>query len=307
MLLDKVTGFTLALTAMLLYGVYMVPRKKSPISQSAFTFWMGFGILVGSGIITLVSGGVGRVNLAQLALIFGSGLVWATGTHTYCLGVKSIGLSRSTPIKNASAILAALLGIAVLHEFALDRPLPLALVVLASIAVVGSAAVLGGVEAMDSQPSKPGSKSVLWGILYSAWAAVAYSVYTVPMKIVYRQGVTPADFLFYMSLGCFVGMSITARLTRPRSKSPAVTWRDRGLAQFSGLMWVAGSLAANIAVKLIGVAITWPLTKTTVVAVAYGALILKEIDMSRHKRAVWIGVALSIAGVALLAWATSIQ
>ncbi|MCE5197766.1 MAG: GRP family sugar transporter [Armatimonadota bacterium] len=308
MQVDHITGLTLAVVAMVLYGVYMVPRKKSRISQSSYTFWMGLGALLCAGLLGLVFRGIVLVTHFQLALMLISGVVWATGTHAYCRGVQLIGLARSTPIKNTSAMLGTIFGILILHEFSFHKVFPLVLVMLGSAAIVVSATILGLVEANgDGDLKITSSRAIPYGIACSVWAAISYSVYTIPMKILFGQGVGPSTFLFYMSVGCFVGMSLTALVTRPRKDSIPVTWRDRNLAMLSGAMWAVGSMGANIAVKLIGVAITWPLTKTTLVAVLYGVLVLREIDVARHKRTLTNGLVLSLIGVALLAWATAVH
>lgn len=299
-------GFALALFAMVLYGVYMVPRKKSSISAGAFTFWMGVGILLGTSIIGLVSGDVGRINPAEYLLIFVSGVVWATGTHAYSVAVKMIGLSRSTPLKNVSAVLATLAGIIIFGEFSFQNHLAIVMVIAGSVAITVSASILARVEAPElDAPVKTNPRYLLYGILCSLWAAVAYSVYTIPMKIAYSHGISPSGFLFYMGHGCFVGMTVMALFAGAKQGKGIVTWKDRWLAQLSGAMWAVGSVCANIAVGRIGVAVTWPLTKNTVIAVAYGVIILKEVDIIKHKKDLRYGILLSIVGVILLAVAMS--
>ena len=289
---------------MVLYGLYMVPRKRSKVSQSTYTFWMGCGILIGTTLIGAVSGGIAHVTLAQYLLIFFCGVFWATGTDAYCRAVRYIGLSRSTPIKNTSAFLGMLCGIIAFHEFSARSGASLVLVIVGSVAVTGSAVLLGRVEANGAEKGKASRRKLVLGVLCSMWAAIAYSAYTIPMKIAYQQGVSPSAFLFYMGQGCFVGMVLMALLGGFRPAPKLVTWYDRNLALISGAMWALGSLCANIAVKLIGIAITWPLTKNTVVAVVYGAFVLREIDVMRHRRNLSYGLALSVIGVILLALAT---
>jgi glucose uptake protein GlcU len=305
--LDQILGFGLALMAMILYGVYMVPRKSSAVSQSTYSFWMGCGILAA----TLAAGWIAEgklpiIGLRDYAIIVGSGILWATGTVAYCVGVKNIGLSRSSPIKNTSAILGTLIGIVFFHEFTSGRSMPLLLAIVGSLCIVVSATVLGRVESFDDADVEEGSNSFLIGVVASGWAAVAYSAYTIPMKMAYSHGVSPSAFLFYMGQGCFIGMAALAYILRPRgaqARKEKIHARDRWLAISSGAMWGVGSLCANIAIKLIGIAIAWPVTKNTIVAVVYGVVILKEIDTARHKRDLGFGLFLSLAGVVLLAFA----
>jgi len=276
---------------------------------------MGVGILLGTSAIGLISGDVGRISPSECLLIFLSGVIWATGTHSYSVAVKMIGLSRSTPLKNISAVLATLIGILIFREFSFHNHLAVAMVIGGSVAIAVSASIFARVEAPDLdvppneitvQPkSSTDSRHLLYGILCSLWAAVAYSVYTIPMKIAFTHGISPSGFLFYMGHGCFVGMTLMAVIAGARPGKGVVTWKDRWLAQMSGVMWTVGSVCTNIAVKKIGVAITWPLTKNTVIAVLYGVLVLKEVDTLKHKKDLRYGIILSIAGVVLLALAMS--
>lgn len=304
MSLNHLIGFGLALISMVLYGLYMVPRKRAKIVQSTFSFWMGLGILISTSIMGVIFKGFGAVTHAQYIAMLASGLIWATGTHAYCRGVQLIGLSRSTPIKNTSAMLGTLVGIIALHEYASSSAGSMLLVLMGSLLVVISATILGRVESQeDAAQQKADSRYYIYGVLCSVWAAIAYSVWTIPMKHLYQQGISPSQFLVYMCHGCFLGMCAIALITRPRGqdvKLPSVTWRDRWLAQLSGLMWAIGSLCANIAVKHVGVAVTWPVTKNTLIAVLFGVFVLKEIDASKHKRDLNIGLILSLLGVILL-------
>jgi glucose uptake protein GlcU len=300
--LHESIGFGLALMSMVLYGLYMVPRKRSSVSQGAFTFWMGLGILISTSTIGLVADrGVPGVNLLQFSLALASGIVWGTGSLAYCIGVKNIGLSRSTPIKNISAILGTMFGIIVFHEFSFNRIVPAMLAIGGSLAIVISATALASIESVEEVAVPQQRSNLFYGVLGSLWAAFAYSIYTIPMKILFKQGITPSGFLFYMGIGCFVGMAGLGLILSGRRDVMATTWRDRRRALLSGTMFGIGSLCANLAVKIIGVAVTWPLTKNTVVAVLYGVFVLKEVDIKKNRKALRLGLALSILGVILLA------
>ena len=318
-MLDKLVGFGLALLAMVLYSLYMVPRKKSPLPQSVYTLWMGVGILVSTTILGIASDGLPKVTFTNYMIMFISGVVWATGSDAYCRAVRKIGFSRSTPIKNVSAALGTLFGIICFGEFSLTDYKPLIFVILGSILVVVSASILGRVENIDESTgndTESGSyidkHKVLKGVLFAIWAAIAYSIYTVPMKVVYSRHVSPSEFLMYMGHGCFVGMVLLGIFDTWR-KGQSISGFLKGsnlpsiksviAPQITGIMWAIGSLAANIAVKHIGVAITWPLTKSTLFAVAYGVLVLKEVDAEKNKKDLYIGLGLSVVGIVFLALA----
>jgi len=280
----------------------MVPRKQSRISQGLFTFWMGCGILLGTSLIGIINlGRVPSTSWPLYVLMVSSGIVWATGTLAYCIAVKYIGLSRSTPVKNLSAIFGTLIGIVIFHEFSISRFLPCALAIMGSLAVVVSTTLLSRVESFDDAVDVDKKPKYIWGILSALWAAIAYSAYTVPMKMAYAQHITPSAFLYFMGQGCFIGMTLLAVALRTWKRKEPITWHERRMAALSGLMWAAGSFCANTAIKSIGIAVAWPLTKNTVIAVLYGVFVLKEIDTIKHKNELRIGLALSIAGIILLA------
>jgi glucose uptake protein GlcU len=304
MLLKQLTGFSLALMAMIAYSLYLVPRKRSHVSQRTFTFWMGCGILLGTGVIGLLGvKGIHMPTHRQYGMMFIGGLVWSTGTLAYCVAIKSIGLARSTPIKNLSALMGTFIGILLFHEFTFHRIVPTTLVIMGSVLTVISTTILGGVEATDDTADWEGSAGVVVGLLAAFWAAIAYSAYTIPMKIVYAQGVTPTSFLFFMGQGCFVGMTALALVTKDTSVKNAVSWRDRNLAGLAGITWAVGSFCANTAISMIGVAVAWPIMKNTLFTVLYGVFVLREVDVARRKRELTSGLALSFAGVVLLALA----
>lgn len=290
---------------MVLYGLYMVPRRTSAVSHRTYTLWMAIGILAGTAVIGLADRGVPRVRAESYVMVLVSGIIWGTGTSAYTRAVQTIGLSRSTPVKNLSAVFGALLGLVVFREFSLSGAHSTVLVLLGSVAVVVSAWMLSSVEAPEGGTGRLGARRLLVGAALSLWAAIAYSLYTVPMKLMYQQGMSPSGFLFCMGHGCFLGMALPVLLARRGPGAKKTVWRDRGLAVLSGLMWAVGSMCANVAVKIIGVAVTWPLTKTTLVAALYGAFVLREVDLARRRGRFWTGVALSVAGVVALAIALS--
>lgn len=254
--------------------------------------------------IGVVSGGVVPVSAAHYAMIFGGGVIWATGTLGYSSAVQLIGLSRSTPIKNTTAILGTVYGIAIFHEFGIGNPLAIALAVAGSLAVVGAATLLGRVTASEGQAVRLTRRRLAAGVGCSVWAALAYSLYIIPMKITFAQGLSPQTFLFYMGQGCFVGMSLMALVGGVPADADPVKWRDRLLSALAGVTWAVASICANAGVKLVGVAITWPTSNlNTVIAVGYGVLILRETNTNRHRLDLRAGLGLAVLGVALLALA----
>lgn len=297
----KITGIGLGLLAMVFFGLYMIPRKESAVCDRTYSLWMGVGILLSTTVTGLLAGGIRHVTFTRYLLMFGSGIVWSTGGFGYAMGVKLIGLFRSTPIKNTAAVLGAFTGVFILHEFPLHDIMPLTLVLLGSVAVLASAVVITRVRSRSEEEMQQTElRTLLLGVFWSFWAAVAFTAYAIPMKIVYEQGVTPIEFLFYMSQGIFAGLVLLALLCGSRSCEGPVTWRDRGWAMLTGLTYALGAICNNIAVYLVGVAVTWPLTRNPVVTVLFGALAYREVDLAKHKAVLGWGLALSVVGIVLI-------
>lgn len=276
------------------------------MSHQAFVLWMGIGMLLWATLAWIVLEEIQPATAVQYAVMFGCGVIWGTGTLGYTRAVQLIGLSRSTPVKNFSAVIGTLLGIVVLQEFSITDGSSMALVLGGSLAVTVSATLLGGLdEHPDSNSPKLTAKTKLYGFACALWAAIGFSIYPIPMRMYYSQGIGPAEFVFFMGLGCFLVLITPALFAGRGTLVKNVTWHDRRLAMLSGAMWAAGTLCAGIAVKLIGVAVTWPLTKSTIVAALYGAFVLKEVDLVNHRRGFVLGIVLSVVGVTLLAVATT--
>lgn len=291
---------------MVLFGLYMVPRRHSQMSQARFMVFMAFGVLAGSALFGLPLAHNLRVEAAQWPLAFAGGLIWAIGVMGYSCGVQLIGLSRSTPIKNTTAILGTAYGIAVFREFTVHDPAAMTMAIAGSSAIVASAILLGSLTSPEEQQEPIPRRTLMIGISASLVGAIGFSAYAIPMKIAYQHGMTPAGFLFFMGQGCFVGMSLIATIARRRSCTEFQSQADSGLLPvLAGLTWAAASVCANTAVKLVGIAVTWPLSNlNTVVAVAYGVWVLHEVRVAEHRRELYVGLAAATVGVALLAVAT---
>jgi len=67
------------------------------------------------------------------------------------------------------------------------------------------------------------------------------------------------------------------------------------------VLWVLGTVTMAEAIRRIGLAITWPFTNlNTIVTVACGILLFHEVSVRKFWKALLLGLATGIAGVALL-------
>lgn len=295
----------------------MAPRKLCNLPDGQFTFWMGTGVIITSVIIYLIAPHKDNVYTHKLIILsIISGLVWATGTFAYSLSINKIELTRSTPIKNFSSFLGILLGIQVFREGAEKSLFQILCILFSGIIIVVGALMLSKVG-VNSKKHKPLSKKdYLSGILLALWAAIAFSVYTVPMKMAYKGGLSPFDFLFFMGIGIFAGTTLLAVWSGWRP-SIGIFMEDitstgdfisrigtnrynKLLAMLSGFGFALGSLGANYAVKFAGVAVTWPITKNSVAAVLFSVFVLKDVDYSSSRGKFWVGVTLSLIGIIIM-------
>lgn len=307
--MNQTVGFGYALIATFLFGIYMVPRQYTRVSQRAFLVWMGIGIIISSTIISLIFEGVSSISLLQYILTFAAGLAWSVGALGYAVSVDYLGLSRATPIKNIYGALSTIFGIVIFHEFTTARPDALTLAVVGSLAIVISASLLGRIEAPRSMTCPPADRRcIMIGVLFAVISAIGYGVRSIPTKIVLSQGVSAEAFLFYMAHGAFVGNLIAARVFPKGNHDVRPTAHDCLLAALSGVTWTIAAEFLNLAVIAVGIAVAFPLVNlSTLVAVAYGLVVLRDIDFRAHKAWFWSGLIISVLGAALLASALELR
>ncbi|MBR4748751.1 MAG: hypothetical protein IK083_04160 [Abditibacteriota bacterium] len=309
----ELTGYLLAVASMCIYGVYMSPKKLSGLEDSRFTFWMACGIIASASVLFVLCPR-GAVTPAMAGMSVAAGLVWATGNFAYTLSISRIELTRSTPIKNLSALLGLLFGMAFLSEGDGRSVFKICCICLSGALIVAGAWLLSRVG-VSSGPKKLPLRDYVTGCALALWAAVAFSIYTVPMKLAFRAGMSPSDYLFFMSVGIFCGMTLLALWAGWRPHIAVFTehtfsaggpkrgdgfFRSRLMAAASGLGLTLGQLMANYAVGLAGVAVVWPITKNSVAAVMFSVFVLKDVDRSSSGGFLWWGMALCLAGIIIM-------
>ncbi len=313
----EITGYLLAVLSMCIYGVYMSPKKLSGLTDSRFTFWMACGIMVSAGVFYLTVPHEEKTDPVMACVSAAAGLVWATGSFAYTLSISRIELTRSTPIKNLSSLFGLLLGMACLSEGRGKSVFMICCICLSGLLITVGAWLLSRVGAVVEGKKLLSRSDYISGCLLALWAAVGFSIYTVPMKLAFGSGMTPVSFLFFMSSGIFIGMALLAvwagwrpelslfyentlrHVPGKKAKSYAVS---RLMALSSGLGLTLGQLLANYAVKLAGVAVVWPITKNSVAAVLFSAFVLKDVCWKSSPGKMFWGVLLCLAGIIVMAF-----
>ncbi len=307
--MNQTIGFGYAIIATFLFGMYMVPRQYTRVSHRIFLTWMGIGILFSATIISLVFEGISSISIFHYILTFVAGLAWSVGALGYAVSVDYLGLSRATPIKNTYSALSTIFGIAIFHEFTPARPTALTLAVVGSLAIVISASLLGRIEASKSMACPPADRRCITiGILFAVVSAIGYGIRSIPTKTVLSQGISSETFLFYMAHGAFVGNIVAAKVFPKGNDNVRPTVYDCLLAVLSGLAWTVAAEFLNLAVMAVGIAVAFPLVNlSTLIAVAYGLIVLRDVNFRAHKTWFWSGLIISVLGVSLLASALEIR
>lgn len=292
-----IIGFGLALLAMVLFGLYMVPRKLSGLRDFDFVLTMCLGALVTTQVARLVAHGGHPPALTPRGqwMAFCCGPVWSLGILFYTLSVTQMGLALATPIKNTTAVLGTVFGLAFFAEWQDTHPL---LALVGSVLVVVCAVVLGQCG------ERNGTRSHVTGlgVLYAILAAVFFAAYTIPLKLAQREHVDSYSLIAWMGWGTVLGAScLFIGLSHDHRRWLREPWRDHFHAALAGSIWALSSITMTEAIRRIGLAVTWPITNlNTLVTVAVGVLVFREIDVRKYSRTILWGFLLAVAGSILL-------
>ncbi len=296
MLSTNLAGYALASLSLVLFGLYMVPRKLTTLRDLPFVLSACLGVVVTSAIgLLVVHGGPPATAPSAFWLAFVCGPPWYAGVLFYTISVSRMGLTLSTPIKNTTAVLGTLVGLVVFDEWRETRPLP---AVLGSVLVVLCAVILSRTGESDS----PRRSLNVRGVLAAIAAAVFFAAYAVPLKLAQRGGLDSATLVAYVGLGTLVAAVVSfALFDRDWRGWWGAKRTDHGAAALCGLMWVIATIAMAEAIKRIGLAITWPfINLNTIVTVACGIVLFHEVSLRKFWRTIVFGLTVGIAGMVLL-------
>ena len=85
-----------------------------------------------------------------------------------------------------------------------------------------------------------------------------------------------------------------------------VSRQDHLLAMVSGVLWVVAFASLAIILKLLGIAVAWPVANlSTIVTVLYSSLVLREISIREQRTKMFTGLFMGAMGVVLLVLAKS--
>lgn len=289
-------GFGWALLALFFFGLYMVPRKLARMSDLPFVLTMSVGVVLTNSVAWLLSQpAVSAVAGSACWLAFLCGPIWYLGVLFYAMSVTRMGLALSTPIKNTTAVLGALIGLVVFAEWREAQPV---LTVAGSLLVVLCAVLLAQTGENDCRRSciTPG------GVACALAAATFFAAYTIPFKVAQQAGLDTVPLVAYMGLGTLAAAVVCfALFDRGWAKWCHEPLAHHGWAALAGLTWVLAVICMAEAIKRIGLAITWPFTNlNTIVTVACGIIVFREISVRKFWKTILLGLGAGVAGVILL-------
>ncbi|MFQ6067705.1 MAG: GRP family sugar transporter [bacterium] len=130
------------------------------------------------------------------------------------------------------------------------------------------------------------------------WSGLGYGI---PGKLVIESMDSVWPYFMAMGQGTLVGaLGCYFIIGRDRSWT-RVSWKDHLLAVLSGLLWVVAFASLANTLKLLGMAIAWPISNlNTVVTVAYSSLVLKEISLRQQRTKMFTGLLMGVMGIILL-------
>jgi len=200
-------GFGFASAALILFGLYMVPRKLTRLRDLPFVLSMCLGVVVSTTAASLLMHGVPLLSADPHSelLAFLCGPVWYLGVLFYTISVTRMGLTLATPIKNTTAVLGNLIGLVYFAEYRETHPLP---AVVGSLLVVVSAWIIS----RTSENHERRSTLSAAGVGAALAAAVFFASYTIPFRIAQRAGLDTVTLVAYMGLGTLAGAVVAFAL-----------------------------------------------------------------------------------------------
>jgi glucose uptake protein GlcU len=300
-------GFFLALVAMVLFGLYMVPRKLSRLRDFDFVLSMCIGTVIFTQIARLLAhpSSAQPMSLSANLLALSCGLVWTFGMLSYTLSVTQMGLALATPIKNTTAVIGTVFGLVIFAEW---RETNAVLTLIGSVLVVACAIILaraGNGKAEETPPENAvHTRSTVnpLGVFWALMAALGFAAYAVPFKFAQRMGMDSYTLTAQTGIGTLIGSALLFVIfSRGRRRWFRESLRDHFFAALCGAIWAAATITMAEAILRIGLAVTWPVTNlNTIVTVAAGIFWFHEIDARKHARTIVIAMLCATVGSLLL-------
>jgi glucose uptake protein GlcU len=307
------SGLGYGVLCIIFFGLYAIPRRYADSPSLEFLLTLCITVAISTSIAGVFFSGWLAVSLLTIVLSYLSGILWCMGTVCYIYSVDCVGVGRATPVKNLTVILGVIFGVFLFKEFSWQNKLPLALLGGATSLVILSTILLSKLVpvtelARESCPIhliKPKLKKVsqysVVGFGFALAAALFYSLFGIPGKVVMESTDSVLPYFTLMGQGTLVG-ALACYFTIGKNRAwTRVSSRDHLLAILSGLLWVVAFASLATTLKLLGMAIAWPIANlNTLVTVLYASLVLREISPREQRTRMFSGLIMGVVGIILL-------
>jgi glucose uptake protein GlcU len=309
---DAAIGFLLAIICSISFGAYILPRKLSKLSVLDYQFWVAAAIAPLMMLTAFLARAPLLVGAVQISIGIVCGALWTAGSISYSAAVDHIGVTRSTPVKNLAPAFAAFYGISIFREYVITRPLELLMTVGGVALMVFAALLIGRIGAHEhetaiaydiNRPAPERKTAFRIGMASSMGAAFFYGAYSVPLKWLFKHGVSAYTACAWLGVGV-LSSTVAVYLLRERRLLPArADRREFLLCSAAGGIWSSGQIVGALAMLYIPMSVSWPVSNLgTLVAIGWGVLVFKEARIRENKAALVLSIIIYLAGLALLAW-----
>lgn len=301
----------LAVVAAFPFAAYIFPRKLSRLPVLEYQCWLGLAVApIGVLFAFVFGGGLNPFHPAVWeALICGP--IWTLGSICYSLAVDHIGVARSTPVKNLAPMFSTIYGITIFHEYTLGDPVSLFITIAGVALMILAASLLGKAGAHENERAFAYDKrlsdlqrkrAMMLGWVYSGLTAFFYGLYSIPLKSALRQEMDPVTACAWLGIGVLVSSSLVLLVVNRRLWPRWPGGYEFKLGQTAGAIWITAQTVGTVAMVHVAMSVSWPVTNlSTLIAIAWGVWVFKEVQLEKHSREVVVSVLLYSAGLGLLA------
>ena len=274
----ELTGMLLAVLAACFFGTYFVPLKRiKNVDHYHYQFFIGISAMAISILTVVVLGISFQVNIPSII----TGVMWTIGNLLVANSFKYVGLSK-IPIANGTIVLVSFfLGLVILQE-------PFQSVILA---LVGLSILLLGLPLVAIRGD--GTKNLMKGIILLISGGFIWgTMFAIPL--LYK--IQANSIILSMALGVFLSGLFLFAIGRRKIEIKAAY-----NSLLSGVIWTIGNVFNIIALGLIGLALTGPLTQLVIlVNIGWGLFYFKEVKSTDKMVKIIIGGIMLVIGAILL-------
>jgi len=283
--MSELIGFVYALTAAIIWGVYLVPFKKMKADIYYSQFLMCLGIFISTFLISIF------FNFPLSLSIFGliSGIMWTFGNLSALLAINEIGISRAFPIWISNTLIMFAWGVVLFREL---TNLVNIFFGLLGVLLIFTGCILVGTTKKEKEKSTTTKK----GILFALIAAVIFGSGFVPLKL---SGISGEEFFFQMAIGIMITSTLIFIM---RMKIPKDLQMTKGL--LTGFLWTIANLFAIYATLLLGLSRGGPITQIAgLIGALWGLFYFKEFKKKKQIIQIIISSIIVVTGTILLSLA----